>query len=115
MDVGHNVDGFQQILKQVEVTDHRELHIILGMVKDKETTAVLQLLPPTAHYYFAQAPIPRAIESTELQRNAAQYKLKGKAYTDVNIAMKEARSKAHPDDLIIVCGSVFLVGEVISQ
>jgi len=115
LDVGHNVDGFQQILKQVEVTDHRELHIILGMVKDKETTAVLQLLPPTAHYYFAQAPIPRAIESTELQRNAAQFKLKGKAYTDVNIAMKEARSKAHPDDLIIVCGSVFLVGEVINQ
>lgn len=115
LDVGHNVDGFQQILKQVEVTDHRELHIILGMVKDKETAAVLKLLPPTAHYYFSQAPIPRAIDSTELQRNAAEYKLKGKAFNDVNTALKEARSKAHPDDLIIVCGSVFLVGEVIYQ
>jgi dihydrofolate synthase/folylpolyglutamate synthase len=115
LDVGHNVDGFQQILKQVEVTDHRELHIILGMVKDKETSAVLGLLPPTAHYYFAQAPIPRAIDSTELQRNAAEFKLKGKAFMDVNLALKDARSKAHPDDLIIVCGSVFLVGEVINQ
>jgi dihydrofolate synthase / folylpolyglutamate synthase len=115
LDVGHNVDGFQQILKQVEVTSHRELHIILGMVKDKEIPAVLKLLPPTAHYYFAQAPIPRAIDAVTLQRNAAEYKLKGKAFNDVNLALKEARSKAHPDDLIIVCGSVFLVGEVIDQ
>lgn len=115
LDVGHNVDGFEQILKQVEVTAHRELHIILGMVKDKESSAVLKLLPPTAHYYFAQAPIPRAIDAITLQRSAAEFKLKGNAFNDVNLALKEARSKAHPDDLIIVCGSVFLVGEVVDQ
>ena len=61
LDVAHNEDGIKQVLEQIEVTDHHELHIILGMVKDKETDAVLKLFPKTAHYYFTQAHIPRAL------------------------------------------------------
>jgi dihydrofolate synthase/folylpolyglutamate synthase len=113
MDVGHNEDGINQILEQVEVTDHHELHIILGMVKDKEIEKVLRLLPDSAHYYFTQAHIPRAIEADELMKIAAGFKLHGKAYADVNIALAEAKAKAAANDLILICGSIFLVGEVI--
>jgi len=112
LDVGHNEDGIKQILKQIELTDHHELHLILGMVNDKEIDKVLKLLPKSAHYYFTKAQIPRALPAIELHQKAISYELKGKFYADVNIALKEAKVKAHKNDLVIVCGSVFLVAEV---
>ena len=112
LDVGHNEDGIKQIVKQIELTDHHELHIILGMVNDKEIEKILKLLPATANYYFTQAQIPRALPANILQQKAEAIGLKGKTYPDVNIALKEAKDMADKNDLILVCGSVFLVGEV---
>jgi dihydrofolate synthase / folylpolyglutamate synthase len=112
LDVGHNEDGIKQILKQIELTDHHELHIILGMVNDKEIGKVLKLLPKTAHYYFTQARIPRALPANTLHEKASTYDLNGKYYPDVNTALKEVKVKAHKNDLAVVCGSIFLVGEV---
>lgn len=112
LDVGHNEDGIRQLLEQVELTDHHELHMVTGFVKDKEVDKILSLLPETARYYFTQAHIPRAMDAESLKLKAERYHLKGKVYKDVNSALASAKSKAAEDDLIIVCGSVFLVGEV---
>ena len=112
LDVGHNEDGVKQIIQQIELTTHHDLHIIIGMVKDKEIDTVLSLLPHSANYYFTQAHIPRALPAETLREEAGKFSLKGRSVPDVNEAIKEARSKAHKDDLILVCGSVFLVGEV---
>ena len=112
LDVGHNEDGIKQIIQQVELTTHHDLHIIIGMVKDKEIDTVLSLLPHSAKYYFTQAHIPRALPAETLKEKAGEFNLKGKVTPDVNEAIKEARSNAHKDDLILICGSVFLVGEV---
>lgn len=112
LDVGHNDDGIKQIVQQIELTAHHELHIIIGMVKDKEIDKVLSLLPRSAIYYFTQAQIPRALPAAILKSKAKAQNLNGDAFADVNTAIKAARSKAHIDDLIVVCGSVFLVGEV---
>ena len=112
LDVAHNEDGIRQLIEQIEVTDYHELHIVFGVVKDKPLDAVLPLLPKTANYYFTQAHIPRALGAQALQSFAAQFDLKGETYPDVNTAINTARTKASKNDLIIVCGSVFLVGEV---
>ena len=112
LDVAHNADGIRQLVQQAEVTEHRELHIIIGMVKDKEVEKVLNLLPKEAMYYFTKAQIPRALSEDELAVKAAIANLKGESWSDVNEALKAALSKAHKEDMIIVCGSVFLVGEV---
>jgi dihydrofolate synthase/folylpolyglutamate synthase len=112
LDVGHNEDGMKQIVQQLELTDHHELHIILGMVKDKEIDNVVKLLPRYAHYYFTQAQIPRALPAATIQLKAREQNLEGEVYPDVNTAMLAAKAKAQKDDLILVCGSVFLVGEV---
>jgi dihydrofolate synthase/folylpolyglutamate synthase len=113
MDVAHNIDGIKQLVQQIELTDHRELHIITGMVKDKEVEKILELLPKEAHYYFTRAQIPRAIPEHELAEKAKLAKLKGYPFPTVNEALHAALQHAHPDDLIVVCGSVFLVGEVV--
>jgi dihydrofolate synthase/folylpolyglutamate synthase len=112
LDVGHNEDGIKQINQQLELTSHHELHIIIGLVKDKEVEKVLSLLPHSAHYYFTQAQIPRALAADVLKSKAVDQNLDGDVYPDVNTAIKAAKAKAHKDDLILVCGSVFLVGEV---
>ena len=112
LDVGHNEDGIKQIIQQIELTTHHELHIIIGMVKDKETDTVLSLLPHSANYYFTQAHIPRALPAEILKEKAREFNLNGIVMKDVNEAIKEAKSRANKDDLILICGSVFLVGEV---
>ena len=112
LDVGHNEDGIKQIVEQLELATYNQLHIIIGMVKDKEAEKVLSLLPKYANYYFTKAQIPRAISENELAEKAAVIGLQGKAFPEVNIALTEILTHAHKDDLILVCGSVFLVGEV---
>lgn len=112
LDVGHNEDGIKQITQQLELTTYHELHIIIGLVKDKEIDKVLSLLPGSAHYYFTQAQIPRALAADVLKSKAENQNLEGEIFPDVNTALKAAKDKAHKDDLILVCGSVFLVGEV---
>ena len=112
LDVGHNEDGIKQITQQLELTTYHELHIIIGLVRDKEVEKVLALLPHSARYYFTQAQIPRALPAAILRSKAAEHNLDGEVYEEVNIAMRAAKAKAHKDDLILICGSVFLVGEV---
>ena len=113
LDVGHNEDGIKQIAEQIEITDHENLHIIIGLVKDKEADKVLKLLPPRATYYFTKAQIPRALPEDQLALKGNSTGLTGNHYPDVNTAVKQALSHATKRDLILVCGSVFVVGEVV--
>lgn len=112
LDVGHNEDGVKQIVHQLNNSTFQQLHIIIGMVKDKEIDKVLALLPKKATYYFTRAQIPRALDEMTLKEKANSFDLKGDTYEDVNTALTTARQNASADDLILVCGSVFLVGEV---
>ena len=113
LDVGHNEDGIRQITTQIELSDYQHLHIVIGLVKDKEIEKVLALLPKEATYYFTRAQIPRALPETELATRAQAIGLAGNAYGDVNTALQQAMNKADKHDMIIVCGSVFVVGEVL--
>jgi dihydrofolate synthase/folylpolyglutamate synthase len=112
LDVAHNEDGIRQLLRQIELTDHEELHIVLGMVKDKEIDTILSLLPRQAHYYFTRAQIPRALPGEELAAQAGAVGLQGHSYPTVPAALAEARARAKARDLVVVCGSVFVVAEV---
>jgi dihydrofolate synthase/folylpolyglutamate synthase len=112
VDVAHNVAGIQTLLAQIKLVNHQQLHIVFGMVKDKDIDSVLALLPTQATYYFTQAQIERAIDATELQQKARAHDLKGNTYQTVNAAIAAAQKQAQVTDLIVVCGSVFLVGEI---
>jgi dihydrofolate synthase / folylpolyglutamate synthase len=112
LDVAHNPDGINQLVQQLELTEHKNLHLIIGFVKDKDAGEMLRLLPHNAQYYFTQAHIPRAIPAEELKEIANRYDLKGNAYSNVNIALYNASVNAGKEDMILVCGSIFLVGEI---
>jgi len=112
-DTAHNVDGLTLTMHQLQSTPHRQLHLVLGFVKDKELSAVLPLLPKTAHYYFCAPQMMRALPATSLQEIAGQYGLQGISYNSVNQAFEAAKAQAQPEDLIYIGGSTFVVAEVV--
>jgi dihydrofolate synthase/folylpolyglutamate synthase len=112
LEVAHNEAGIRQMLSHLKHLHYKTLHLVIGFVKDKEIENILALLPAGATFYFTHAHIPRALDATLLQQKAALFHLKGTIYNDVNDALKQASNDAVEDDLIIVCGSIFLVAEV---
>jgi dihydrofolate synthase/folylpolyglutamate synthase len=112
LDVAHNEDGMKQLAEQLEHCNFQHLHIVMGMVNDKETGTILSLLPRHATYYFTKAQIARALPEIELVAKAKEFGLIGRAFATVNEALQQAIDHADKEDMILVCGSVFIVGEV---
>lgn len=116
LDVAHNEHGMRQVVYQIaqlqQMHPDMQVHCIIGMVKDKDISKVLQLLPSNWKFYFTQAQMPRALPAPELQVMAASFQLQGTPFANVNLALKQALQQAAQQDLILVCGSVFVVGEV---
>ena len=112
-DVGHNESGIKEIVEQIARTPHRKLHVVLGMVNDKDITSVLRLLPVTATYYFCKADIPRGLDAGELKRQAKAFQLQGGQYPSVSEAFTAAKSAAGEEDMVFVGGSTFVVAEVL--
>ncbi len=112
LDVAHNEHGMHALLEQLATLPYEQLHIVTGMVKDKDVDAVLKLLPQKANYYFTQSHIPRALAAKDLAMKAEALGLFGDCYEDVNQAIVNAKQNSQPKDLILVIGSVYLVAEV---
>lgn len=112
-DVGHNEDGIKQIVNSLQYANFENLHIVIGFVKDKDVKAALSLLPATAQYYFTKAPLERAMPQKTLQSIASETGLKGESYDNVKSALQAAKSVAKKNDMILICGSVFVVAEVL--
>lgn len=113
MDVGHNEAGIREVVQQLEHVNYQHLHIVTGFVKDKEVENVLPLFPVTATYYFCRAQLPRAMDEVALAEMGARQGLQGRAYESVQAALQAARQHAKPEDMILVCGSFFIVAEAL--
>jgi len=112
-DTGHNKEGLLYIFEQLESEFYDQLHIVFGVVNDKDLTTILPLFPKTASYYFCKPSIPRGLEAFELQQKCAEYGLEGEIFKSVNQAYSSALKKASNTDLIFVGGSTFVVAEVV--
>lgn len=111
-DTGHNKDGIQFVVRQLLQLKYERLHIVMGMVKEKDAESVLRLMPVDADYYFCQAKIPRAEEASTLAQKASALGLAGLVCADVNEALAAARKNASPNDVIFIGGSTFVVAEL---
>lgn len=113
-DSAHNEAGVSNALDELEKTDYLNLHIVLGMVNDKDISKVLSLLPNDARYHFCKADIPRGLPAEVLAAKAVDYHLRGHTYDSVPEAYHGAMTHAGAEDLILVLGSVFVVAEVLA-
>ena len=115
-DTGHNVGGMQYITKQLQQTPHKHLHIVIGMVSDKDVSTVLSMLPKEATYYFTQASVQRAMPAEELAKKASTFRLSDfSTFNNVEDAYQAAKSNASEDDLIFIGGSTFVVADLLKS
>jgi dihydrofolate synthase/folylpolyglutamate synthase len=112
-DTAHNKEGLALVLEQLKREEFKKLHIVLGVVSDKKLDLILPLFPDTASYYFCKPDIPRGLSAETLQEKAAKFKLIGKKYVSVKVALKNALLNANQQDIIYVGGSTFVVAEII--
>ncbi len=112
-DTAHNKEGLTFVLKQLLEEEYKQLHIILGVVNDKNLETILPMFPRDAQYYFCKPNIPRGLDATILQKEAIKYNLNGKPFSTVKKAVKKAKNKAQNNDLIFIGGSTFVVAEVV--
>ncbi|WP_442590414.1 bifunctional folylpolyglutamate synthase/dihydrofolate synthase [Pedobacter sp. AW31-3R] len=112
-DTGHNIAGITEVLENIHATPHQHLHVVIGMLKDKDISSVLALLPKEATYYFCQPSLERAMPALELARQAEAFGLKGEVFENVTQALTAAKSTANKDDMIFIGGSTFVVAEVL--
>lgn len=111
-DTGHNVGGMQYITRQLATTPHQTLHIVIGMVNDKDVNTVLSMLPQDATYYFTQASVRRAMPSDQFSQEASRHGLKGECYPTVHDAYLAAKAASGEEDLIFIGGSTFIVADL---
>jgi dihydrofolate synthase/folylpolyglutamate synthase len=112
-DTAHNKEGLQSVMPQLMKESFEKLHIVLGMVSDKNLDNVLPLFPKNAQYYFCKPNIPRGMEAELLKTSADKYNLKGGVYESVSLAFRTAKKDASKRDLIYVGGSTFVVAEIL--
>ncbi|WEK20298.1 MAG: bifunctional folylpolyglutamate synthase/dihydrofolate synthase [Candidatus Pedobacter colombiensis] len=112
-DTGHNIAGITEVMQNIYTTDHERLHIVIGMVKDKDISGVLALLPVHADYYFCQPQLERALPAVDLAAQAKKYDLNGQTFDTVALAVQAAKRNAGANDLIFIGGSTFVVAEVL--
>ncbi|MBQ1753234.1 MAG: bifunctional folylpolyglutamate synthase/dihydrofolate synthase, partial [Paludibacteraceae bacterium] len=112
-DTAHNEGGIRYIAEQLMSMKYKTLRIVFGMVKDKDISTVLSLMPKNAEYYFTNASTQRSLPATELREIASGYGLKGDAYPSVKEAFEAAKAASGAEDMIYVGGSNFVVAEVL--
>lgn len=114
-DTGHNVGGIRYIVEQLKEEKYRRLHIVMGMVNDKDVRGVLGLMPKKAVYYFTQASVKRAMPAGRLKELGLEAGLRGECYADVPAAVRAAQKESLPEDFIFVGGSSFIVADLLAN
>jgi dihydrofolate synthase/folylpolyglutamate synthase len=112
LDVAHNKEGMGQVLEQIARFSFKRIFMVVGLSSDKDVEGILNLLPTHFIYGFTQANLPRALPKEHLAQKAHARGLNGIVFEDVNEGLQHFRKIAHAEDLIVVCGSIFVVGEV---
>ncbi len=111
-DTGHNKEGLEMVLKSLEMENYKDLHFVLGVVKEKDLE-LLNMLPKNAYYYYCKPAVPRGLDSNTLNIEATERGLRGIDCITVQEAYKLAQAKATKEDLIFIGGSTFVVAEVV--
>lgn len=111
-DTAHNKHGLAVVMNQIQKETFDNLHIVLGVVNDKDLDSILPLFPKKAHYYFCRPDSSRGLSTEILQDAAKKHSLIGEKYDSVEKAFLDAKKKATRNDFIYVGGSTFVVAEL---
>jgi dihydrofolate synthase/folylpolyglutamate synthase len=111
-DCAHNAQGARALAAALpELAAGRRVALLVSIAGDKDAGAILAALAPVAQAFCAtRSESPRAVPPETLAVTARDYFAEVAAHDDVTQALATARRLAGPGGLVVVCGSMFLVG-----
>lgn len=112
-DTAHNAHGLVYVMQQLMDLNFEKLHIVLGVVNDKDLNEILPLFPKNAIFYFCKPNVPRGLDVDVLKSEAEKFGLIGNVFYSVTDAYHNASKSAKNDDIIYIGGSTFTVAEII--
>ena len=112
-DTAHNKEGLLEVMSQLSKEKYQNLHVVLGVVDDKNLDQILDFFPNNAVYYFCKPNVPRGLSEIKLQNKAFEFQLKGRVFLSVKQAFVKAKEEANDNDLIYIGGSTFVVAEIV--
>ena len=117
-DVGHNYACLKHSMTNIyeeQPTYDSKIHVVFGMVSDKDIDHILPLLRKEFVYYVCRAQIERAMDQEKLAARMREQGLSCKTYPSVKEAVEAAKAAASDDDVIFITGSCFVVGEALGD
>lgn len=114
-DTGHNVAGWKYLSRQIAQQPCDALHIVFGMVDDKDIDTVMDMLPKNAKYYLTKAETHRAINETVLKEKAETRGLSGNTYPSVAQAYNDVKKNAKNNDFVFIGGSSYVVADLLKN
>lgn len=113
LDVAHNYDGFLSVIDQLSLENYQKLHLVMGFVTGRNHSVLLNLLPRDAFWYLSSPSVERGKSKNELIDDLPTGFLDYIYFDSVTLAFTHAQKLADLEDLILVCGSTFVVAEVL--
>jgi dihydrofolate synthase/folylpolyglutamate synthase len=113
LDVAHNPAGAWALRSTLSaVYEGRPLYLIFGAMRDKAVGEITEIIFPLAErVILTQADNPRAALPQEIREAAARTSVDIEEAENVEFALRRARELAGPKDLVVITGSIYIVGE----
>jgi dihydrofolate synthase/folylpolyglutamate synthase len=114
LDVAHNPAGAWALRSALsEQYEDRPLIFVFGAMRDKAISEMTEILFPLAERVIATRPEnPRAASPEEIRQAAARTGTEIEVVDDPQRAVERARALAGPKVVVVITGSIYLVGEV---
>lgn len=113
LDGAHNPQGAQALANAIRLSfPGRKVRIVLGVLSDKSPEPMLELLAPLASELIVTAPdSPRAMPAGQLAALARRRHANVTVVDDAAAALEFVIANTGPDEAVVACGSLYLVGE----
>ncbi len=116
LDGAHNAAAARTLAAAIKKDiSHDRVILVIGIMADKDIGAILKGIVPVGDYVIFTKPVySRAASPHVLKKEASSFNKRGEVVENLKGAILRAKKIAGPNDLIVVCGSLFTVGEAMS-
>mgnify|MGYP003344785420 CR=1 FL=1 len=113
LDIGHNKECINEVKKQLLNEKYKKLHLIIGFSNDKNIVEILEILPKADYIYSTKSDNIRSLNPAILKNKLNLNK--NQIFDDYKNAFSSAKNLANKEDLILVTGSAFLIGDILKE
>ncbi len=114
LDGAHNPDGVTTLVRALdELYPGRRVHLVFGVLGDKDSAAMMQtLFPRCSSVDLAPVDSPRSLQPAAYVGTASRWCAQVTAHADAKTALEAARARADAKDVVVVAGSLVLLGQL---